>query len=197
MPLSKSYVIWGVDPGLRGAICAARFRDGKPISMLFFSPKVEYARSKISGRRHGHVKVREMLANCLRLAKKMPPNKVVFEKVGAFPKQGVNSVFSFGRVVGIFESVLAICVDDTPIEMPRPNDWKNKLGLILSDSQKNERKRFSIYVANEYLKRNPLIGVPYFRSMDDGKAEALLLACSADPIATEEIRAITQESSSF
>ena len=185
-----SSVYWGTDPGLTGAICAIEFRNNKPIEAQFVVPEIEYTYS-ISGRRHGRIIVPRMLTSCKNLARAFPPQEIILEKVGAFPGQGVNAVFSFGFIAGVFETAIASCTT-APITYLSPRDWKATLRLTLADASKIEKKKLAIAVANEYAARNPILKMPTFRQKEDGKAEAFLLACCGVPSVVEEIRAIAK-----
>ena len=59
------------------------------------------------------------------------------EKVHAMPKQGVTSMFRFGRQLGNLE--MALIAADVRFIWVRPVDWQRSLGLIRKD--KNEKSR--------------------------------------------------------
>ena len=46
------------------------------------------------------------------------------EKVGAMPKQGVSSTFSFGKAAGFIEGVLQTC--DISYQLVPPQKWKKE-----------------------------------------------------------------------
>ena len=188
-------IYWGADPGLTGAICAVEFRNNKPVEAQFVVPEIEYTYS-MSGRRHGRIVIPRILASCRNLARAFPPQEVVLEKVGAFPGQGVNAVFSFGFIAGVFETAIASC-STAPITYLTPRDWKVMLNLTLVDADKTEKKKLAIAVANEYVSRNPILKMPPFRQKEDGKAEAFLLACCGIPSVVEEIRVIAKHKNNF
>lgn len=88
--------------------------------------------------------------------------EVVVEKVHAMPGQGVSSMFNFGVAYG---GVLSLAERfNCPWHMVTPRTWKNALGL---DSDKAK----SLLMARELWPEAPLS-----RKMDNGRAEALLLA---------------------
>jgi len=50
------------------------------------------------------------------------------EKVGAMPKQGVTSMFTFGRGVGMLEATLQL--KEVPYNYVTPQSWKREFDLI-------------------------------------------------------------------
>jgi len=91
------------------------------------------------------------------------PDVAVVERVNAFPKQGVSSVFAFGRAVGIIHGVLA--ASDVRIELVTPTVWKKffKLGRDKEASRALAIRLFP-QVAGLQLKKH------------SDRAEALLMA---------------------
>lgn len=88
--------------------------------------------------------------------------RVVVERVGAMPKQGVASAFNFG--VG-FGSVLSIVqARHLPLEFVAPALWKRQLGLGADKSAALDKARLLFPMAELGLAKH------------DGRAEALLLA---------------------
>jgi len=92
-------IILGVDPGLSGALAFYNLVDG--VVRVEDMPVVELMRG-------GKAK-REVSATLLRhvLPRYGKISHAYLERVGAMPGQGVSSVFSFGRSVGVVEGVLA------------------------------------------------------------------------------------------
>lgn len=92
---------------------------------------------------------------------------VVVEKVGAMPKQGVSSTFTFGKSAGFIEGVL------TALEMPHqlvpPKEWKKEFGL-------NSDKAKSIEVCKRLFPNVNLKRTERCKKDHDGMAEALLMA---------------------
>jgi len=91
----------------------------------------------------------------------------ILEKVGAMPKQGVSSMFKFGRNAGQIEGVLAAL--KVPYDMQRPQQWQK--GLIhKADGSNNKARALAaarrLYPHVDFLKRKK----------DHGRAEALLMA---------------------
>lgn len=93
------------------------------------------------------------------------PEKIIIERVGSMPKQGIASTFNFGVSYG-FAQAIAVSTG-APIHFVTPSVWKGKLGLLNSD------KNASREVARRLL---PKINGEVTRVKDDGVAEAALLA---------------------
>ena len=91
----------------------------------------------------------------------------ILEKVGAMPKQGVSSMFKFGRNAGMIEGVLAAL--NIPYDLQRPQQWQR--GLIYKDDGTDNKSRAlaaarRLYPNVDFLRRKK----------DHGRAEALLMA---------------------
>lgn len=88
----------------------------------------------------------------------------VIERVGAMPKQGVASVFSFGHTAGAIEGVLLAL--GCPVEFVAPASWKRALGLgrDKADSRAKASLLFPAHAGN------------WLRALDHNRAEAVLLA---------------------
>jgi crossover junction endodeoxyribonuclease RuvC len=95
------------------------------------------------------------------------PLTVGLELVHAMPGQGVTSMFSMGRGVGIWEGILAGL--RIPFDTVTPQAWKKLLLGKGAGDDKNAsilRAQALIPGAAEYLSR----------AKDDGRAEAMLIA---------------------
>lgn len=93
--------------------------------------------------------------------------RVCLEKVSAMPKQGVVSVFTFGKAAGFIEGVLQAL--SVPYQLIRPQDWKKEFGL-------NSNKQDSIDVCKKLFPGINLLATPRCKKAHDGMAEALLMA---------------------
>lgn len=89
------------------------------------------------------------------------------EKVHAMPKQGVNSVFTFGDNFGLIRGLLIAF--RIPFQLVPPKTWKGEFGL-------NSDKQRSIDVCRRLFPEAPLRRTERRRTDDDGIAEALLMA---------------------
>jgi|DEB0MinimDraft_3_1074331.scaffolds.fasta_scaffold01952_12 crossover junction endodeoxyribonuclease RuvC len=87
---------------------------------------------------------------------------VFIEDVHAMPGQGVTSVFSFGRSLGVIEGVFA----QHEIEYVRPQKWKKHFGLL------NKNKDDARLLAIELY---PQLESKLKRKKDIGRADALLI----------------------
>ena len=89
---------------------------------------------------------------------------VVLERVGAMPGQGVTSVFSFGRSVGVVEGVLA--AEHIPVSIVTPQAWQKAAGV--RGGKDGARQR-----ACELF---PNYAGLFARKRDDGRADAACMA---------------------
>lgn len=89
------------------------------------------------------------------------------EKVGAAPKQGVTSMFNFGKSAGFIEGVLQAL--GIPYQLITPQKWKKEF-LLNSDKQK------SIEVCHKLFPQVNIRRTERCTTDHDGMAEALLMA---------------------
>jgi crossover junction endodeoxyribonuclease RuvC len=145
----------GIDPGLNGAIAFLDIDDGhlSIVDMPTFEVK-----------RNNKVK-REVspsgVAHELTVAS---VRGVVLERVGAMPGQGITSVFSFGRSVGIIEGILAAY--EMPVDIVTPQAWQKAAGV--RGGKDGSRLR-----ACELF---PNYATLFARKKDDGRADAACMA---------------------
>jgi crossover junction endodeoxyribonuclease RuvC len=138
-------MIVGVDPGLNGAV-ALLADDGNLID-VWDMPVVD---KKVS-------------PQLLRQAENWDASwTCVIEDVHAMPKQGVSSVFSFGRSKGIVEGVFSIM----RLEYVSPAQWKRAMKLT---SDKTSARGVAIARWPEHADKFKLV-------KNDGRAEAALIA---------------------
>lgn len=146
--------IIGIDPGLSGAIA---FVAGEGAATVDSTPTVSSKKGKAVRRDYNIVEMRDLLLSM------RDPHVVAFlEQVSAMPGQGVTSMFSFGRGVGLWEGLLVGL--GIPFERVTPQRWK---GSVLAGTSKD--KGAAILRAQQLFP-----GVKIGKS--DGKAEALLIA---------------------
>jgi crossover junction endodeoxyribonuclease RuvC len=117
----------------------------------------------------GDIPVVDKNVNCAELSRVLDiynPEIVIMERVGARPKQGVASVFSFGRGVGRIEGVIA--ASELCVEYVTPQVWKKYFRLPGGPTNKELSRAKAIQLfpgaAGLSLKKN------------SGRAEALLIA---------------------
>ena len=108
--------ILGVDPGKKGGF--ALLQNGKPIELL---PMV------VAGKDLDLEYIASWIIDA------GPIDLCVMEKVGAMPKQGVVSMFTFGKVTGAIYGILATL--KIPYRLVTPQTWK-KIVLDGTDRSK-------------------------------------------------------------
>lgn len=144
----------GIDPGASGAI--AWIYDSGSVEMRDMP-----VAHKSSGK--GNEVVPRLVADML--FANYDEVMVYLEAVHAMPGQGVTSMFSFGRSMGVVEGVLAAL--EIPYTLVRPRAWKKRAGLIGKPKDASRGLAMRLYPqAAEYLTRKK----------DNGRAEALLIA---------------------
>lgn len=146
----------GIDPGLNGAI--AFFDIEKGHLSIIDMPTFEVKRNNKTKREVSPV----MLANIIGAADEI--KGAVLERVGAMPGQGVTSVFSFGRSVGIVEGVMSAF--RIPLTIVTPQIWQKVAGV--RGGKDGSRQRASELFPN-------YAGL-FARKKDDGRADAALMA---------------------
>lgn len=105
---------------------------------------------------------RNMMRECLPME-----CRCCLERVGAMPKQGVNSMFHFGENYGFIQGLLTAY--SIPYELVTPQKWKKEF-QITGD------KNSSIAVCKRLFPDVPLRRTDRCRKDDDGYAESLLMA---------------------
>lgn len=140
----------GIDPGASGALVLL---EGDQILGVNDMPTIMVkGRAKVAA-----ASVADVIAN-------HQPDQIVLEDVGAMPGQGVSSMFSFGRGVGVLEGVIAAL--GYPLVMVRPAKWKRDAGV---PADKDAARLMATRLWPDWA--------AYFaRKKDDGRAEAALLA---------------------
>ena len=146
-------MIIGVDPGKSGAI-ALLDDDGR----LY-----EVADMPVVGPIISPVLLAEIVHNWIHPLALPPYGMAVIEDVHAMPEQGVSSVFSFGRSLGVAEGVLA--GEGLAITYVSPAKWKRALGLT-KDKGASRRRAIETW---------PHMGKAFARVKDNGRAEAALI----------------------
>lgn len=150
-------IILGIDPGLSGALA---FIDGDdPMGSLnvIDMPTSEVLRN---GKKKREISISE-LDNCLRRA---APDVAYLELVGAMPGQGVSSMFSFGRSVGIIEAlIVSHRVSYTTVS---PRVWQRVVDMRKGkDGARLRAQQLFPHYSNLFD-----------RAKDDGRADAALIA---------------------
>ena len=142
----------GIDPGLSGGI-ALLGTDSERLFRVWRMPTME-----VGGKRHVNG---ALLAD---LVRENLPHRVFVEAVGARPGQGVTSMFSFGRGLGVVEGVMAAL--QVPIAFLSPAAWR---GAVKLRGGKDDARGAATRLWPDHARHFSL-------AKDDGVAEAALIA---------------------
>ena len=146
-------IVMSIDPGLSGAI--AVFEGGALIEIIDM-PTHELTRN-------GKAK-RQISASALAgIFTKHDPRHVIVEKVSAMPGQGVTSMFSFGRSLGIIEGIIAAY--NIPATYVMPSVWTKGIGRGAGKDASRARA-CELYPSHQKQ---------FARVKDDGRADAVLI----------------------
>lgn len=152
-------IIIGIDPGLSGAIA---FFDTTGGTLTLADMPV------VSVKRNNKLKNEVSPAGLVDVIKTqvigLTTHKAFIERVGAMPGQGVSSVFSFGRSLGIVEGVVASFGISTTITPPQT--WQKAVG-VRGGKDGSRARAMELYPAYANL---------FARKKDDGRADAALIA---------------------
>ena len=150
-------IIFGIDPGLSGAI--AVLENNKVLNMFDMPVMSEGKKNK-----------RQL--NSAHLVKLLKDNlidgreaSVVVEQVNAMPGQGVTSMFNFGQTFGAIKGICAAL--NLPIFFVRPSKWKKHFNLINAQKDSSRTKAIEMY---------PSLSEELSRKKDVNKADAILIA---------------------
>lgn len=137
-------VYLGIDPGEKGTM-----------AIIWEWGKIELIPFSVDG-------YKDMMRQC-------PPMecRCCLERVNAMPKQGVTSMFNFGKNFGFIQGLLTAY--SIPYELVTPQKWKKEF-QITGD------KNSSIAVCKRLFPDVDLRRTERCRKDDDNSAEALLLA---------------------
>ena len=143
-------IVWGIDPGVFGAICCFDYTEGAVD--IFDMPIVE-----VRGKKEvSPVLVRNILRDL--------PGPVFVERVGARPGQGVSSMFNFGKSYGMVLGVVAAL--DYSLHYVTPQRWQRDLHV---ESGKDGSRTRAMQLLPAYSQE-------FRRRRDDGRADAALIA---------------------
>ena len=153
-PVPSFSRVIGIDPGASGAIALV---VGGVLVSVHDMPTVTVERNKAQKRQ-------VCPAGLSLLMQQLSPHKATVEKVGAMPGQGVSSMFSFGRSVGIIEGVLA--ARQIPVTFTTPQAWQKQSGAAKGKDGSRQRV-MELFPSQAHL---------FARVKDDGRADAVLIA---------------------
>ena len=123
----------GVDPGLSGAVVVLDF--DQPVEWALMPTYKIGSQSRVNA---------VALAALIRgYAQSYQPVYAFVEKVGAMPKQGVSSMFSFGHACGVVAGVLGAF--EIPTTYVMPQTWKKREGLIGTDKDAARSRAIQIW----------------------------------------------------
>lgn len=150
----------GIDPGLTGAVALVA---GERALRVWDMPTVADGR----GQCVCPALLADLLGEAVELARAQGEDRprVILERVGARPGQGVASMFTFGRAAGIAEGVVGAL--GLPIRLVTPERWKRQARL--SGKPKDASRTLAVQLF-------PEIASELARKRDGGRADALLLA---------------------
>ena len=90
------------------------------------------------------------------------------ERVGPRPMEGAVGAFAFGDCKGVVRGCLAAAA--IPTIFIQPSQWKSAVGIAPGKEGAKDRAR------SEAIRRWPAMAAKFARKMDDGRAEAALIA---------------------
>ena len=151
-------IIFGIDPGVSGAICVL---NKKKIVEVYEMPTM--IDGKKNKRQVNGAEVTNIFLKELSYEKKEA--KVVVEQVNAMPGQGVTSMFNFGQSFGVIKGVCAAL--RLPVYFVRPVKWKKYFNLIKTNKDASRTKVIEIF---------PNISSKISRKKDSNKADSILIA---------------------
>ena len=163
-------IIFGIDPGVSGAICVLEGGEGRIIEVYEMPTMIDGKKNKrqVNGAEVTNIFKKELInenngiessENYEKIA------KVVVEHVTAMPGQGVTSMFNFGQSFGAIKGICAAL--KLPIYFVRPTKWKKHFNLIKTNKDASRTKVIETY---------PNISSKLSRKKDSNKADAILIA---------------------
>jgi len=162
-------IIFGVDPGVSGAICV--LKEGRVIEVYETPTMIDGKKNKrqVNGAEVTNILLKELnnfqwpeTSSNFKLEERV---KVVVEHVTAMPGQGVTSMFNFGQSLGVIKGICAAL--RLPIYFVRPTKWKKHFNLIKTNKDASRTKAIEIY---------PSMSSKLSRKKDTNKADAILIA---------------------
>ena len=150
-------IIFGVDPGVSGAICV--LKEGKILEVYEMPSMIDGKKNKrqVNGAEVTNIFLKELHNE--------DKAKVVVEHVTAMPGQGVTSMFNFGQSFGVLKGICAAL--KLPIYFVRPVKWKKHFNLIKTNKEASRTKVIEIF---------PYISSKISRKKDSNKADSILIA---------------------
>ena len=153
-------VIIGIDPGIKGAV-AAIDADNLRLIEVTDCPTLKNAGKEIFN-------IQEM-AHTIRRLSLLGDATVILEQAQSMPGQGVKSMFSVGRSMGIWEGILSAL--DVPFRTVRPNVWTKRTLAGMPGQGKMRSIQFALQMFPD-IELTP----QRCRTPKDGRADAACLA---------------------
>jgi len=163
-------IIFGIDPGVSGAICVLEGGEGRIIEVYEMPTMIDGKKNKrqVNGAEVTNIFEKELINKNNRIESSENYEKiakVVVEHVTAMPGQGVTSMFNFGQSFGVIKGICAAL--KLPIYFVRPTKWKKHFNLIKTNKDASRTKVIETY---------PNISSKLSRKKDSNKADAILIA---------------------
>jgi len=142
-------IIFGIDPGVSGAICVLNKR--KIVEVYEMPTMIDGKKNK---RQVNGAEVTNIFLKELGYEKKEA--KVVVEHVNAMPGQGVTSMFNFGQSFGVIKGICAAL--RLPVYFVRPVKWKKYFNLIKTNKDASRTKVIEIFpnISSKISEKLPL-----------------------------------------
>lgn len=156
-------IVVGIDPGFQGAFAVIEYSPKEQIIDF-----VEVVDAPIFWRKQKRHLNAHAMSSLFEVAFEGREGKhlTVIESVGARPGDRVSSAFRFGYGAGIWLGAVAAFREETEVLFVEPNAWKNHMGVTADKKTSLVKARVLFPSAVSRLTRN----------MDEGRAEALLIA---------------------
>lgn len=169
-------VIVGADPGLSGGIAVLDYETGELLKYFAMPTRVEDPPKK-KKTKNGTKQVQSNEIDVTKIWEELSEyslKKVVIEKVGAMPKQGVTSMFTFGQGYGRLLGVLYVLTDDVEwVTKVTPQKWQAH--LFGADRYGGNTKELSAAYVKKHYPRAEI--VPYrCRTPHDGITDSICIA---------------------
>lgn len=143
--------IIGIDPGLKGAVAIITYQNN---IVLYNVPLLD-----------GQYHIPEMADIIESWSVTNPSTHAFIEKVGAMPKQGVVSMFNFGKGFGIWLGILGTL--KIPYTLVTPQAWKKAMMEGMRNKDDSRLRACQLF---------PKESLQFARKKDVGRADALLIA---------------------
>jgi hypothetical protein len=130
--LERNRLFVGIDPGKSGGIAYISENEGK---VDYFKCQTAYDLNTMLSIFKGSFTPKNL--------------HIYIEKVWSFPKDSAKASFSFGKNIGMWETLLEI--NELEYTEVAPRVWQKYLN-IPSGLKKNERKKLLKKVANDYIR---------------------------------------------